>query len=238
MSQTLGDRVQSVMYKLGNRQDLTTPLSGGTSPSRIDYWLQNAYINLLMENRFPGTEGTTTFNLVQGQSIYPYPDNVRAIETLTLYRPDGTVITVETKDIKFLRRMNSQNQSAPSIWAEFGNTIQFKPVPDQNGPYQCTLDVWYNPVIMDPISTTPILLPADWLEALDYQATVRGHTDLQEEDKAHAIESLLYGFVDPQTGKYTPGMIQNLQNRIQASAQFKDWGVQPQGMTQTYGRRR
>lgn len=208
------------------------------SPSRIDIWLRDAYINLLMENRFPLTEDTIDFNLVQGVSKYDYPSTVRAIETLTLYRPDGTVITVETKDMAYLRRMNSQNQAAPSMWADFGASIHFKPVPDDNGPYNCVLDVWMNPVILDPISTTPILLPEDWLEALDYAATVRGHTELQEEDKAHADQSLLYGYIDPQSGKYTPGMIQNLQNRIQASAPFKDWGMQPKGKTQNYTRSR
>lgn len=232
----LADLVQTVAYKLGNRSDLSVPIAED-GPSRIDQWLTKAYINLIMENRFPGTESTLTFNTVQGQAIYPYPDTVRAVEALTLYRSDGTVITVETKDIKYIRRMNNTNQAAPSMWCEYGSSIIFRPVPDQQ-VYTCTLDVWNNPVIADPISDTEVLLPMDWIEALEYGAASRGHTDIQEEDKAHAIQSLLYGFVDPQTGKYTPGLIQNLQNRIQASAPFKDWGVQPQGKTQTYTRKR
>lgn len=206
--------------------------------SRIDQWLSKAYINLMMENRFPGTEGSFTFQTVQGQDEYPYPDFVRAIEALTLYRSDGTVITVQTKDIGFIRRMNNTNQAAPSMWCEFGKNIIFRPVPDGNGPYTCVLDVWENPVIATPISDTEVLLPLDWVEALEYQATVRGHTNLQEEDKAHAVQSLLFGYVDPTTGKYTPGMIQNLQTRLQASAMFKDWGMQPKGATQPFTRRR
>lgn len=207
------------------------------SPSRIDLWLKAAYINLMMENRFPGTEGTYSFYTVQGQDVYPYPEFVRAIEALTLYRSDGTVITVETKDIKYIRRMNSQNQAAPSMWCEYGNSIYFRPVPDGAGPYLCTLDVWMNPVIATPIEDTEVLLPMDWIEALEYAATVRGHTNLQEEDKAHSVQSLLYGYTD-QAGKYTPGMIQNLQNRLVASAPFKDWGMQPKGQTQPFTRRR
>jgi hypothetical protein len=191
-----------------------------------------------MENRFPGSEATVSFNTVQGVGAYSYPDTVRAIEALTLFRADGTIITVETKDIKYLRRMNSFNQAAPSMWAEYGSQINFRPIPDNNGPYLCVLDCWMKPIITNPISSTPCLLPIDWLEGLDYGAASRGHTDIQEEDKAHAIQSLLYGFVDPQTGKYTPGLIQNLQNRIQASAPFKDWGMQPKGQTQSYTKRR
>jgi hypothetical protein len=202
-----------------------------TGPSRIDTWLRNSYVNLMMENRFPGTEGTYTFVLQQGNAVYPYPDWVRALQRLTLYRPDGTVLTMETKDIAYLRRMNAFTQSAPAMWCEYGKTIQFRPVPDGNGPYLCVTDVWMNPIVANPIGSTLNLLPADWVEALEYGAASRGHTDLQEEDKAHAIQSLLYGFVDPQTGKYTPGLIQNLQNRIQATAPFKDWGVQPRGTT-------
>lgn len=224
----------------GNGTGATFDITANSTaqPSRIEQWLTKAYINLAMENRFPGTEKSITFNTVQGVDAYDYPETVRAIEALTLYRSDGTVITVETKDIKSLRRMNAVNQAAPSMWAEFGRQIVFRPVPDNNGPYQCVLDTWANPVIENPVSDTVILLPDDWIEALEYGATSRGHTDIQEEDKAHAIQSLLYGFVDPQTGKYTPGMIQNLQTRIQASAPFKDWGMQPKGMTQTYTRKR
>lgn len=222
----------------GSGASFTLTVGTVTAPSRIDLWLRDTYINLMMENRFPGTENSITFQTVQGVGIYNYPDTVRAVEALTLYRSDGTIITVETKDIKYLRRMNNTNQAAPSMWAEFKNTIQFRPIPDANGPYTCVLDVWLKPIILTPISATPCLLPIDWLEALDYGAASRGHTDLQEEDKAHAIQSLLYGFVDPQTGKYTPGLIQNLQNRIQASAPFKDWGVQPKGQTQPFTRRR
>jgi hypothetical protein len=206
-------------------------------PSRIDQWLRAAYINLMMENRFPGTEGTYTFILQRGKGAYPYPDWVRAVERLTLYKPDGTVLTLETKDIGYIRRMNAVTQSAPSMWCEFGKTIVFRPMPDGNGPYTCYLDVWTNPIVAVPIGSTLNLLPSDWVEALEYSASSRGHTDLQEEDKAHAIQSLLYGYMDPQTGKYTPGLIQNLQNRIQASAPHKDYGMQPKGTMIPFTRR-
>jgi hypothetical protein len=61
---------------------------------------------------------------------------------------------------------------------------------------------------------------------------------MQEEDKAHAIQAMLYGYSDPATGKYTPGLVQNLQNRLQASGAFKDYGIQPQGRTQSFTGRR
>jgi hypothetical protein len=157
------------------------------------------------------------------------------MQRLTLYRPDGTVLTMETKDIAYLRRMNAFTQSAPAMWAEFGRNLHFRPIPDNNGPYLCVVDVWMVAIMdLDNIGASSNLLPGDWWEALEYAAAVRGHTDLQEEDKAHAVQSLLYGYMDPQTGKYTPGLIQNLQNRLQATAPFKDYGMQPRGTTLRY----
>lgn len=214
-----------------------TEVSSIEGDCRIDYWLRDAYINLMMENKFPATEVTYTFYTAQGQDVYPYPDSIRAIEALTLYRPDGTIITVEDKDIKYIRRMNPVNQAAPSMWCEYNNQIIFRPTPDSNGPYTCTLDGWQNPIIGTPIQETQNLLPLDWHEALVFAATLRGHVDLQEEDKAMKIQSFLNGFTDP-TGKYTPGLLGNLQSRLQISARFKDWGLQPAGTTQTYTRRR
>jgi hypothetical protein len=222
----------------GNGTEATCNITATTvaGPSRIDLWLRDAYINLGSGIPFPELEETLEFNTVQGQPVYAYPPGVRAVKALTLYRSDGTVITCETKDIKYIRRMNSINQGAPSIWCDFNNSIIFRPVPDANGPYLVTLDCWMKPVIEDPIETTPILLPDDWLEVLDYAACNRGHAELQEEDKAKSIQSLINGFTDP-TGKYTPGLINELQTRMQATAPYVDWGVQPQGKTQTYGTR-
>lgn len=221
----------------GSGATFNIAVTSQVNPSRILGWLADSYINLGFSYPFSELEETITFLTVQGQSVYDYPPQVRAIKALTLYRPDGTIITCETKDIKYVRKMNNQNQGAPSIWCDFHEEIIFRPVPDGNGPYSVVTDVWLKPVITEDIASTIILLPDDWLEALDYAATVRGHTELQEEDKARAIQSLLYGSTDPGTGKYTPGMIQNLQNRQQATTPYIDWGVQPQGQTQTYTRR-
>lgn len=209
-----------------------------TNTSRILGWLRDAYVNLAMSIPFSELEETISFLTQQGQPVYDYPPTVRAIKALTLYRPDGTVITIETKDIKFIRKMNSITPSAPSIWCDFAQQIIFRPVPDGNGPYTCLLDTWLLPVVTSDISSTEILLPMDWWEALDYAAAVRGHTELQEEDKARAVQSLLYGSTDPQSGKYTPGMIQNLQTRQQATTPYVDWGVQPKGQTQPFTGRR
>jgi hypothetical protein len=224
----------------GNGTGGTIGITTGTftAASRINMWMRDAYINLTMSNRFPGTEETITLKTVQGKSVYNFPETVRAIEALTLYRPDGTVITCETKDMKYIRRMNNVNQAAPSMWCEYGNQIHFRPVPDGKGPYTIVLDVWTKPLINSPLDATLIVMPLDWLEVLDYETAARGHTEMQEEDKAHAIQAMLYGYSDPATGKYTPGLVQNLQNRLQASGAFKDYGIQPQGRTQSFTGRR
>jgi hypothetical protein len=229
---TLGDQVTSVQFKLGNRTDLAQIVAPATY-SRIAGWLRDAYINLTMGNAFSELELTSTFPTIQGTASYPYPVDCRAIKALTLYRSDGTVITCETKDIKYIRRMNNVNQGAPSIWCDYHNSIIFRPVPDANGPYTVTLDYWQLPVVSSDIISTLILMPMDWIEALNYIASVRGHAELQEEDKSKAIISLLYGFTDP-SGKYTPGLVGELATRRQATTPYVDWGVQPQGKTQSY----
>lgn len=229
----LDDLVQLVAFQLGNRPDLTQPVAAIGAISRIELWLKNAYVSLGMGQSFSEMESTLTFTTTVGLDNYAYPTTVRAIKSLVLSRPDGTVILPARKDIQYIRRYASVGiTSAPAIWAPFSSLIFFRPAPDMI--YTATVDFWAKPVISGSLGTTPILLPDDWLEALTYDAAMRGHTELGEPEKARALAMLLYGFTDPQTGKFTPGMLQNLSNRMQAEAPFEDWGVQPKDRNQNY----
>jgi len=231
---TIGDRVSRVAFKLGNRQDLLVPIDGGSGPSRLDLWLTDAYISLGFGVTFPESEVSMNFLTVAGSSQYARPDDVRAIKSLTGYKSDGTVLTIETKDIGYLRRyqneqvMNNPPKSTPAIWAEFGSYLYFSPVP--NDAYSIFVDYWQKPIVdqtsQASIESTNLQLPDDWLEVLDYEATMRGHAELQEPDKSMALQQLLYGATDA-SGRYSPGLIQNLMNRRQASTPYKDWGLQP-----------
>lgn len=237
---TIGDRVSRVSFKLGNRTDLLAPIGGVTgAASRIDLWLVDAYLSLGWGVDFAEMEQTTNFLTVNSSQTYPRPSDARAIKNITGYGSNGTVYTMNTVDIGYIRRYQSPQQgqqnattTAPSTWAEFGNTLWFSPPPI--GGINMVVDYWQVPQVdqtnQNTIESTQLLLPDDWLEILDYQATMRGHAELQEPDKTMALQQLLYGTVDPSTGKFSPGLIQQLMTRRQATTGFKDWGLQPQNM--------
>lgn len=232
---TLGSRVPYVQFKLGNRTDLAA-VPAGLPASRIAIWLRDAYISLSWGNPFAELETSIQLVTEAGQDSYPYSDNFRAIRNLVIYRPDGTVITPSTKDIGSIRQMNSINQGAPAIWCDFGKFIYFRPVPDAS--YTCLVDYWAKPTITADVLSTLIQMPDDWLEVLDYGAALRGYTELQEPDKAKQTQELLFGYVNPQTGHMVQGIVQNLMNRTQATDPYKDWGLTPKGLVQSYGRKR
>lgn len=230
---TIDDLQQLVSFQMGNRPDLTTPVVSIGSITRIELWLKNAYLSLGWGQTFSETEATLTFSTAVGTDTYAYPATVRAIKSLVMSRTDGTIILPARKDIQYVRRYaGGGSNSAPAIWAPFSQSIIFRPPPDQI--YTVTVDYWAKPVLASPIGNTTLLVPDDWLEAISYEAAMRGHAELGEADKSRALAMILYGFTDPQTGKFTPGMLQNLQNRMQAEAPYEDWGVQPKNRYMSY----
>jgi hypothetical protein len=238
--QTIANREINVSMKLGNRADLNQPAVGsGNTYSRIDGWLRDAYISIAYARTFEQTEQTISFNTVPGNDTYPYPTTVRAIKSLVgLNQQTGASVIVDWKDMNYVRRYSVGNQGpnqpyqgTPSIVAAWANTLVFRPFPDQQ-PYLFWLDCWMKPVIAGVngvpglLNATQLLVPDDWLEVIDYEAAMRGHAELLERDKAHEIAALLNGWVEPD-GSKTIGLIERLQNRAQAQAPYKDWGMQP-----------
>jgi hypothetical protein len=233
--QTIAQRVNNVAMKLGNRQDLLQPAPGsGFTYSRIAGWLRDAYISVAYSRTFETSEQTITFQTVPNQDTYPYPTTVRAIKSLVGQRQDnGAPVIVEWKDINYVRRYTtgfpqggSNWVGTPSIVAAWANTLIFRPIPD-NVPYTFFLDAWMKPIITTDVVSTQLFVPDDWYEIIDYEATMRGHAELLERDKAVEIARLLNGWTDPTTGAKTIGLIERLQNRYQASAPYVDYGLQP-----------
>jgi len=243
--QTILQRKINVAMKLGNRQDLLQPAPGSGFPySRISGWLRDAYIEVMSSRAFEYAEETLQFQTVQGQDSYVYPPNSRALKAISGYRSDGTPVQVSWKDIGYIRRYNigalttSQPlEGPPSIYTIFNNQIIFRPTPD-NQPYTFYLDIWEWPDIQDDanLDTTVLQVPMDWLEIIDYLASVRGHAELGQADKCSEVMKLLYGYTDPSTGGRVAGMIERAQNRQQASSPWTDWGIQPSQPQQAYTR--
>lgn len=231
--QTIQQREINVAMKLGNRQDLMAPQPGSSNTySRIDGWLRDAYISISFSQTFEQTEETTTFKTVPGQDAYDYPDTARAIKSLVgVNQQTGAPIIVDWKDINYVRRYaqnypGQPNQGTPSIVAPWGQGLIFRPIPDAQ-PYLFYLDIWEKPVIEDDVISTQLALPDDWLEVVDYDAAIRGHAELLEDDKAASKSKLLYGWTDPNTGQKVQGITDRLGTRLQAQKPWMDWGIQP-----------
>jgi hypothetical protein len=235
------DRVSRVLAVLGNRADLVSVVAPN-AVSRVMGWIRDSYINLCMsyqletlEVSVPGTLGPGT----QGSlSSIPYPPDCRLIDAITLTYPDGSTFQPDFKDMQYVRMFNVQEPGPPSVWAPQNETIWLAPYADQSYPY--ILDYYQLPQILDDsgnvldpsqsavdIGETPILLPYDWLEILDYGAEMRGHAELLEREKATALQQLLFGFTVPLTNKFVPGLIGQIMTRRQAQAPKVDYGIQP-----------
>lgn len=228
-AQTIGSRVGEILLELGNRADLN---SG--SPSRISIWIRNAYVNLCMNYDFEGLEFTLD-SQVSNTDTLAWPAQARAIKSMIITDSSGTVTYPDQVDIATIRRMNAANNPGKaSKYTIFGNNIKFAPAFDA-GVYDVTMDLWQRPMLdTTTLNNTPLLLPDDWFEALDYMAEMRGHIALGEVDKAVAIQKTLYGYTDPSTAQHVPGMLYNLQMRRQANAPARDYGLQPRSQRIKY----
>lgn len=217
-AQTIGGRVSEVSLELGNRADLAT---------RISLWLRNAYINLCQAYDFEGLEFTLDFQVSNTDTLL-WPVQARGIKSMIITDQSGTVTYPDQTDIATIRRMNASNvPGKASKYTIFGTNIKFAPAFDSQS-YDVTLDLWSRAMIDTvTLNNTPLLLPDDWFEALDYMAEMRGHIALGEVDKAVAIQKTLYGYTDPSSGQHIPGMLYNLQMRRQANAPARDYGLQP-----------
>jgi hypothetical protein len=100
--------------------------------------------------------------------------------------------------------------------------VVIRPIPDQGYPMRWR--IWLKPNIKDPVETSELAIPDDWLEIIDYGAKMRGFADLLERDKAREIWVLLYG--DPKK-KDAPGLIKQKMLLKQAEAEDDNFAIQP-----------
>lgn len=212
----ISDRVTNVRLKLGNRSDLDL---------RIKNWLADAYIDLGSNLPFEELEDTITDALVPNIDSYVYAAQVRAVKALTLILPNGDTRPLHKKHIINIRRYSTTGSGDPAIWAPFKRVAYLRPIPRQ--AYPLLWDVWTKPQIDlsagDP-GATQILLSDDWLEIIDYCATLRGHIELLERDKAGEIRMLLYG--DPKHPDQL-GLVPAKLRQKAAENVAEDYGIRP-----------
>lgn len=214
----IGDSVATVQLNLGNRSDLA---------SRISQWLAYAYIDLGMSYPFEELEDSVDDFFLPNIDVYDYPVTARAIKTISLTLAQNSQQPVKRKDIKVVRRYNTTSQTGPpAIYGTRAKQILVRPVPNQQIPF--IWDVWNLPAVdqtdTGTINASTVLLPLDWIEIMQYMATLRGHIALLERDKAAEIHTLLYG--DP-TDNTQPGLIKTKLLIHSAESYDSDFAIRP-----------
>lgn len=212
----ISDSVATVQLMLGNRSDLA---------ARISQWLAYAYIDLGMSFPFEELESSIDDQFVPTIDVYDYPASVRAIKTLSM-TVNQVAQPIKRREIKIVRRYSSTNAGPPAIYGTRAKQILVRPVPDNTYPF--IWDVWLLPAVDQTstatINASAVLLPLDWVEVMQYMATLRGHISLLERDKAAEIHTLLYG--DP-TNQNQPGLIKTKLLIHAAESYDSDFAIRP-----------
>lgn len=215
------------LLELGNRADL----SAG-APSKLARWYAKAYLSIGMGYPLEPLE-STYISGISNTDVMAFPATSRAIKSLVYTDSTGTVIEPDFKDIRYIRRMVNTTPSRASVYCVYGSNIIFRPAFDGDN-YTITLDTWEKPTITANVVDTVLLVPDDWLEALDYSVVLRGFSLLGEVDKARMLREYLFGYTNPQTGQYVAGLLSQLTTRAQANSPVRDYGIQPRGVKQGY----
>lgn len=129
------------------------------------------------------------------------------------------------------------NPSLPVEWYRFGNSIGFEPTPNQNYQVQARLmrrhpiiDYWNANGLLN---TTPILMPAEWYEIIEWTAAMRGFMELLEFEKATSIRTLLWG--DPDKPTDFPGLIASVKTKRRGEAWLKEQPLRVRKQGYTWG---
>lgn len=211
--QKISDREAFVKQKLGNRSDLD---------DRIRTWLRDSYLEFSSAYPFDELLSTSDTLTAGGTDVYNYPSGVRALRSLSLIDSNKQSILMERRNIRYIDSYSTTARSRPSMYATWviqnpGSITRFitvRPIPDR--AYTLRWRTWLSAVIAPQIEATELQIPDDWLEIVDYGATLRGFSELLEHDRAQAIRDLLFGFIDPTSGKRQPGLIASRMTNMQA----------------------
>lgn len=210
---TIGSLVSTVASLLGGRTDLNTKISG---------WIVDGYRDIAMTIPFETLEDTSEITTVSGFDSYDYPSGARGIKSVSVSLPGipNSIRPLWKRNIARIDRY-PMVPGMPSIWAPFGTQIVVRSVP--NGQYVLTVRFWLKPIIQETVNDTELMVPDDWLEIVTYEAQMRGYLDLQEQERAANVRSILYGQGDPRK----PGLVKQRLTRIQAESMDVSYGIRP-----------
>lgn len=217
-----------------------------TDTARADIWIRDALIELSSNpeyrDSFPELEVLgPTFNLTGGaigvavqeyaesNFITPGDFNVKTLQ-MFLWTDFGTnQIRKELVPTTYQDANKFQSYpSMPAQWYRYGNNLGFWPMP--NLGYQVQARYMRRHPITDyfnaqgQLNTTPILMPLEWNEIIQWAAAMRGFMELLEFDKAAELRTMLYG--DPNRPT-KPGLIKSVISRRRAEAWQRQQPLRP-----------
>jgi hypothetical protein len=235
-----------------------------TDTARADVWIRDALLEISgnpdYRDDFDDLEVLgPTFNLTGGSSIaagavqeYSFTNiisqfNEQNMADYNLSTLD-ILIWIDYPTNNNRRRLNytsyqasdkvPQYTSLPSEWYRFGYNFGVSPAPSMNYQVQARY-LRRHPFIdyfnaQGLLNTTPVLLPAEWYEVIEWAAAMRGFMELLEYERANEIHTMLYG--DPKEPG-NPGLIKNIKSRRRRENWRQQQSLRPIVHTIGYGTR-
>jgi len=205
-----------------------------TQSARADVWIRDALLELSgnteFRDDFDQLEVTgPLFNLTGGSSVasgavqeYAFSNflsagdyNLSTLDILLWYDYPTNAFRRRLRYTSYQAADKTpQFCSTPSEWYRFGDSLGFSPVPDKN--YQVQARVLRRHPINDyynqsgGLSQTPILIPVEFYEVLEWMAAERGFAENLNYAKANEVHTLIFG--DPEDPA-RPGLIKSLKTR-------------------------
>lgn len=225
---TIGDAANATIPKVENRT---------TETDTVAEWVRDALIEIAgnadYKDEFDELEAWgLTWNLTIGQQEYPF-ENFLTLEADYNMSTLDVLIWVDYPDNTRRKRLDAthyqesdrflQAASLPAQWYRFGDFIGFNPPPNKAYQVQARI-LKRHPIYDDDLKSTPILLPREWWEIIEWAAAIRGFMHLLEYEKAGAIRTLLYG--DPKHPE-KPGLIEGLKKRRKRESWRQTHGLRP-----------
>jgi hypothetical protein len=122
----------------------------------------------------------------------------------------------------------------PVDWYRFNNFIGFYPTPNQNYQVQANyqkrhpINDYFQLQSPPALNTTPILMPHEWFEILQWAAAMRGFAELLNFDRAREIFDMLWGRPDPNNAaERLPGLITNVKSKRRSEAWMRQQPLRP-----------
>lgn len=119
--------------------------------------------------------------------------------------------------------------SQPTQWYRFGYNIGFEPSPNRNYQVQARLQRRH-PILdyfnsLGVLNQTPILMPAEWLNVIEWAAAMQGYMELLNFERAQEIRTMLWG--DPAHPNDNPGLIASVKTKRRQEAWLKTQPLRP-----------